>query len=55
MLAASGKTDFGLYGVVGGMVMVALLVNMMSVRDGIAAVMDVRQTYTVEHIQKSLV
>ena len=56
VLAALGKTDFGLYGVVGGMMVIATLAYaMMSVRGRIAAVEDdMRQTYTVKHIRKGL-
>lgn len=46
---AVGKSEFGLYGVVGGMMMAALLVEMRMVRGTSAAVMDVRQTYTVRY------
>lgn len=43
VLAALGKTDFGLYGVIGGMTVIALLAyTMWSVRGRIAAVGDVR-------------
>ena len=55
VLAALGKTDFGLYGVAGGMTGIALAVCVMRRGyGGIAAMMNVRQTYTVEHIQKGL-
>lgn len=56
MLAAAGKREFGLYGVVCGMTVIELLAgNMRLVRGGIAAVgNDMRQTYTVKHIRKGL-
>ena len=47
-LAALGKTDFGLYGVVGGMMMAALLAEMRMVRGTSAAVLNARQTNTKE-------
>ena len=48
---------FGLYGVVGGMTVIALLVYVMRRGcGGIAAVgNDMRQTYTVKHIRKALI
>ena len=56
LLAAVGKSVFGLYGVVGGMTVIALLVYVMRRGcGGIAAVgNDMRQTYTVKHIRKGL-
>ena len=56
VLAALGKTDFGLYGVVGGMMVIELLAGKMRLdRGGIAAGEDdMRQTYTVKHIRKGL-
>jgi len=45
-LAAFVKSDFGLYGVVGGMMVVVLMAFAMGqVRGGIAAGMNVRQAY----------
>ena len=57
MLAALGKSEPGLYGVVGGMTVIALLVYVMRRGcGGIAAVgNDMRQTYTVKHIRKALI
>ena len=54
VLAELGKTDFGLYGVVGGMMMAALLAEMRMVRGRIAAAMNAEQTYIVKHIQNGL-
>ena len=56
MLAALGKSEFGLGSVVGGMIVVVLLPFAMRLsRGGIAAVEDdMRQTYTVKHIRKGL-
>ena len=52
---AAEKSEFGVCGVVGGMMVVVLLAfAMRRVRGGIAAVMDVRQTYTAKHIQTLL-
>ena len=52
VLQALGQVDFGLYGLVGGLTVVVLAtISMKLVRDRIAAVMNVRQTYTVRHIQ----
>ena len=55
MLAAE-KSEFGLCGVVGGMMVIELLAGTMGRgRDRIAAVEDdMRQTYTVKHIRKGL-
>lgn len=48
-IAAAGKSEFGLCGVVGGMAVIVMLAyTMRFVRGRIAAVMNVRQTYTVE-------
>ena len=55
VLAALGKTDFGLCGVVGGMMMAALLAKTRMVRGASAAVLNARQTYTVRHMQKGLI
>ena len=54
--AAPGKSEFGVCGVVGGMLVIELLVGKMRLdRGGIAAVEDdMRQTYTVKHIRKGL-
>jgi len=56
VLTVVGKSEFGLYGVVGGMTMIELLAGTMRRRRGrIAAVEDdMRQTYTVKHIRKGL-
>jgi len=56
VLAAVGKSECGLYGVVGGMMVIELLAGTMRRRRGrIAAVEDgMRQTYTVKHIRKGL-
>ena len=50
------KSDFGLYGVVGGKTVIELLAGAMRRGRGrIAAVEDdMRQTYTVKHIRKGL-
>ncbi len=48
LVAALGKTDFGLYGVVGGMMMAVLLSEMRMVRGTSAAVLNARQTNTKE-------
>ena len=45
VLAALGKTDFGLYGVVGGMMMAVLLSEMRMVRGRIAAADWCREDY----------
>ena len=47
---------FGLYGVVGGMMVIELLAGTMGRGRGRIAVVedDVRQTYTVKHIRKGL-
>ena len=57
MLAAAGKSEFGVCGVVGGMMVIELLAGTMRRGRGrIAAVEDdMRQTYTVKHIRKGLV
>ena len=57
MLAALGKREIGLDGVIGGMMAIEMLSgNMRRGRDGFAAVEnDMRQTYTVKHIRKGLV
>ena len=53
---AAGKSEFGVCGVVGGMMVIELLAGKMRLdRGGIAAVEDMRQTYTVKHIRKGLV
>ena len=53
---AAEKSDFRLYGVVGGMMVIELLAGTM--RRGrvriAAAEDDMRQTYTVKHIRKGL-
>lgn len=55
MLAALGKTDFGLYGVVGGMTVIVMLAyTMRLVRVGITAAENMRQAYIVKHIRKGL-
>ena len=56
VFAAAGKREFGLYGVVGGMMVIELLAGAMRRgRGGIAAVDDdMRQTYTVKHIRTLL-
>ncbi len=53
---AAGKSEFGVCGVVGGMMAIKMLAGTMRRgRGGIAAVEDdMRQTYTVKHIRKSL-
>ena len=53
---AAEKSEFGLYGVVGGKMVVVMLAGKMRLERGrIAAVEDdVRQTYTVKHIRKGL-
>jgi len=54
-LSALGKSEFGLCGVVGGKMVIELLAGTMRRgRGGIAAVEDMRQTYTVKHIRKGL-
>ena len=52
VLAAVGKSEVGVCGVVGGMMVIELLAGTMRRgRGGIVAVEDdVRQTYTVKHI-----
>ena len=52
-LPAVGKSEGGLDGVVGGMTVIVMLAGTMRRgRDGIAAAEDdMRQTYTVKHIQ----
>ena len=55
VLAALGKSEFGLGSVVGGMIVVVLLPFAMRLSRGrIAAVEDMRQAYIVKHIRKSL-
>ena len=55
VLAALANREFGLRAVIGGMTVIALLAfAMRRVRGGIAAVIDVRQTYTAKHIQTLL-
>ena len=56
MLAALGKSEFGVCGVVGGMMVIELLAGTMGRGRGRIAVVedDVRQTYTVKHIRKGL-
>ena len=56
MLAAAGKSEFGVCGVVGGMMVIELLAyTMRRGRGRIAAVEDdMRQAYTVKHIRKGL-
>ena len=56
VLAAVGKSEFGVCGVVGGMMAIELLAGTMRRGRGrIAAVEDdMRQTYTVKHIRKGL-
>jgi hypothetical protein len=56
LLAAAGKSEFGVCGVVGGKMVVELLAGTMRLdRGGIAAGEDdMRQTYTVKHIRKGL-
>ena len=55
-MLAAGKSEFGVCGVVGGMMVIELLAGTMRRgRGGIAAVEDdMRQTYTVKHIRKGL-
>ena len=55
--AAVEKSEFGLIGVVGGMMAIEMLAGAMRRgRGGIAAVEDdMRQIYTVKHIRKGLV
>ena len=55
-LLAAGKSEFGVCGVVGGMMVIELLAGKMRLdRGGIVAVEDdMRQTYTVKHIRKGL-
>ena len=52
-MLAAGKSEFGVCGVVGGMMVIELLAGKMRLdRGGIAAREDdMRQTYTVKHIQ----
>ena len=56
VLAAVGKREFGMCGVVGGMTVIALLVYVMRRGCGGIAVVedDLRQAYTVKHIRKAL-
>ena len=52
---AVGKSEFGVCGVVGGMMVIELLAGTMRRGRGrIAAVEDMRQAYIVEHIRKCL-
>ena len=52
---AFGKSELGLCGVVGGMMVIELLAGAMRRGRGrIAAVEDMRQAYTVKHIRKGL-
>ena len=54
-MAALVKSEFGLYSVIGVMTMMMLLAyTMIMLDDGIVAIMNVRQTYTVKHILKGL-
>ena len=55
-LSAAEKSEFGVCGVVGGMMVIELLAGKMRLERGrIAAVEDdTRQTYTVKHIRKGL-
>ena len=54
--SAAGKSEFGVCGVVGGMMVIEMLAgNMRRGRGGIVAVEDdMRQTYTVKHIWRGL-
>ena len=56
VLAAAEKSEFGVSGVIGGMMAIELLAGTMRRGRGrIAAVEDdMRQTYTVKHIRKGL-
>ena len=53
---AVGKSEIGLCGVVGGMMVIELLAGTMGRGRGRIAVVedDMRQTYTVKHIRKGL-
>ena len=53
---AAGKSEFGVCGVVDGMMVIELLAYTMRQDCGGIAVVedDMRQTYTVKHIRKSL-
>ena len=53
-LEAVGKSEFGLCGVVGGMMVIELLAGTMRRGRGRIAVVedDMRHTHTVKHIQK---
>ena len=53
---AAGKSEFGLCGVVGGMMAIELLAGTMRRGRGriVAVEDDMRQTYTVKHIRKGL-
>lgn len=54
-MVAAGKSEFGVCGVVGGMMVNELLASTMRRgRGGIAAVEDMRQAYIVKHIRKGL-
>ena len=52
----AGKSEFGVRGVVGGMMVIELLAGTMRRGRGRIAVVedDMRQTYTVKHIRKGL-
>ena len=54
-LPTAEKSDFGLYGVVGGMMVIELLAGTMRRRRGgiVAVEDDVRQTYTVTYTEGS--
>ena len=55
-MRAAEKSEFGLCGVVGGMMVIELLAGNMRLDRGriAAAEDDMRQTYTVKHIRKCL-
>ena len=55
-MLAAGKNEFGLCGVVGGMMVIELLAGTMRLDRGriAAGEDDMRQTYTVKHIRKGL-
>ena len=54
MLAAAEKSEFGVCGVVGGMMVIEVLAGTMRLDRGriAAGEDDMRQTYTVKHIRK---
>ena len=56
VLAAVGKSEFGVCGVVGGMMVIEMLACTMRLDCGgiVAVEDDMRQTYTVKHIRKGL-